>query len=207
MIHMHSLLKRQIAKFLPEEIPDGLRPFIEAVNQAYEESDKDRRMLERSMEISSQEMLQANLEMRALQSGLETRVKARTADLYKLNEAFLAEIIERKSTEEKVRESEARFRQVIAAADAIPYSRDYTSDFTSDRYTFIGEETTKLAGYSLAEITPALLDSITVESIMYGRFKGVSFLEAIRHLRQGGNMVFWQCSLRHHTPLWKGISL
>src|SRR5258706_14272853 len=102
MIHMHSLLKRQIAKFLPEEIPDGLRPFIEAANQAYEENDKDCRMLERCMEISSQEMLQANLEMRALQSGLGTGVKERTADLCKLNEALQAEIIQRKSTEEEM---------------------------------------------------------------------------------------------------------
>src|SRR5258706_4861046 len=147
MIKMHSLLKRQIAKFLPEEIPDGLKPFIETVNQAYEESDKDRRMLERSMEISSQEMLQANLEMSALQSGLEPRVKERTADLYKLNEALQAEIIQRKSTEEKLREREGRLRHVIAASDAIPYSPEDTLDLTSDHSPFIGQQTAKLIAH------------------------------------------------------------
>lgn len=39
---------------------------MELVNCAYHESDADRKMLERSLELSSQELLQANGEMRAI---------------------------------------------------------------------------------------------------------------------------------------------
>ncbi len=65
---MHSLLKRQLKSFFGDsfEAPDEWRGFIDMVNNAYHESDMDRNMLERSLELSSQELLQANSEMRAI---------------------------------------------------------------------------------------------------------------------------------------------
>ena len=64
---MHSLLKRQLRRYLGDKpIPDECREFLNAVNDAYEASDQDRKMLERSLELSSQELLQANAEMRAV---------------------------------------------------------------------------------------------------------------------------------------------
>lgn len=65
---MHSLLRRQLKKYFggAEAVPDDIRPFIEAVNESYVEFDVDREMLERSLELSSQEMLQTNAEMRAI---------------------------------------------------------------------------------------------------------------------------------------------
>jgi PAS domain S-box-containing protein len=64
----HSLLKRQLKRFFGDsfEVPDEWRSFVDAVNSAYFESDSDRNMLERSLELSSQELLQANSEMRAI---------------------------------------------------------------------------------------------------------------------------------------------
>lgn len=64
---IHSLLKRQLKHFFGESfvVPDEWRGFIEMVNSAYHESDSDRNMLERSLELSSQELLQTNSEMRA----------------------------------------------------------------------------------------------------------------------------------------------
>jgi diguanylate cyclase (GGDEF)-like protein/PAS domain S-box-containing protein len=64
---IHSLLKRQLKKYfgsdmLPENYPD----FIEAVSNAYRQFDEDRAMLERSLDLSSQELLQANSDMRAV---------------------------------------------------------------------------------------------------------------------------------------------
>ena len=68
MIVQHALLKRQLKRLFGgmELIPAELRPLIEAVDQAYLEADADRRMLERSLELSSQELLQANSQMRAI---------------------------------------------------------------------------------------------------------------------------------------------
>jgi two-component system, cell cycle sensor histidine kinase and response regulator CckA len=64
---MHSLLKRQLQRHFGENInvPKDWQSFIGAINNAYREFDDDRVMLERSLELSSQELLQANSEMRA----------------------------------------------------------------------------------------------------------------------------------------------
>jgi Signal transduction histidine kinase regulating C4-dicarboxylate transport system len=52
----HKLLKRQLSKYIGEEkIPEEYKAFLEAVNSAYIEFDKDRILLERSIEISSRE--------------------------------------------------------------------------------------------------------------------------------------------------------
>jgi signal transduction histidine kinase len=65
---MHSLLKRQLKRCFGEgfTFPDQYQPFLEAIDAAYKESDTDREMLERSLELSSQELLHANSEMRAV---------------------------------------------------------------------------------------------------------------------------------------------
>ena len=65
---MHSLLKRQMRKYFNDslEVPEEWQGFIEMVNNAYNEFDTDRNMLERSLELSSQELLQANTEMRVI---------------------------------------------------------------------------------------------------------------------------------------------
>src|SRR5690348_12321355 len=68
MAPRHSLLKRQLKRHFGETfaIPEAWQGFIDAVNAAYSEFDADRMMLERSLDLSSQELLQANSEMRAL---------------------------------------------------------------------------------------------------------------------------------------------
>lgn len=64
----NSLLLRQLKKHFgsPDEVPAELASFIQAVDDAYRQSDADRRMLERSLDLSSDELLQANSEMRAI---------------------------------------------------------------------------------------------------------------------------------------------
>jgi len=68
MEKMHSLLKRQFKRIFGDSFPgtEEWQTFVEAVNNAYREFDADRRMLERSLELSSNELLQANSEMRAI---------------------------------------------------------------------------------------------------------------------------------------------
>jgi PAS domain S-box-containing protein len=64
----HTLLKRQLKRFVGEgvPIPDQWAVLLDAVNEAYWQFDADRGMLERTLELSSQELLQANGEMRAI---------------------------------------------------------------------------------------------------------------------------------------------
>ena len=65
---MHSLLKRQLKRYLadPASIPPQWQAFVDGVNDAYQGFDADRAMLEHSLELSSQELLDANSEMRAV---------------------------------------------------------------------------------------------------------------------------------------------
>jgi len=67
MTPVHNLLKRQFKRYLADAvIPGEWSDFVNAVNSAYWEFDSDRGMLERALELSSQELLQANSEMRAV---------------------------------------------------------------------------------------------------------------------------------------------
>ena len=65
---MHSLLKRQLKRLFNDsfDFNDEVKNFISIVNETYYEYDSDRAMLERSLEISSTELLQNNSEMRAI---------------------------------------------------------------------------------------------------------------------------------------------
>jgi signal transduction histidine kinase/CheY-like chemotaxis protein len=83
----HSLLRRQLKRCFGgvERVPEECRPFVEAVNDAYRQADVDRVMLERSLELSSEELGEANarlrqaiLELQAAHGDLERRVAART---------------------------------------------------------------------------------------------------------------------------------
>ena len=65
---LHRLLNRQLKKYFGslEEVPEGLNPFAQAISEAYNDLDKDRALLERSLEISNRELFEANAEMRAV---------------------------------------------------------------------------------------------------------------------------------------------
>jgi PAS domain S-box-containing protein len=68
MDKMHSLLRRQLKKIFgsPEKIPKDFDEIVKVVNEAYFNFDADRLMLERSIEISSQELVEANSQMRSI---------------------------------------------------------------------------------------------------------------------------------------------
>jgi PAS domain S-box-containing protein len=64
----HSLLRRQIKRHLGanDEIAGPWARLLKAVDEAYRQGDDDRAMLERALEISSQELLQSNSQTRAM---------------------------------------------------------------------------------------------------------------------------------------------
>ena len=68
MDKMHSLLKRQLKKIFgsAEKIPADFQEIIGVINEAYFNFDADRLMLERSIEISSHELVEANSQMRSI---------------------------------------------------------------------------------------------------------------------------------------------
>lgn len=71
---MHKLLQRQLRRYAKVEsldaVPQPWQALLTAVSAAYDEADDDRKLVERSLEISSQELLLANAEMRAVSEEL-----------------------------------------------------------------------------------------------------------------------------------------
>jgi len=62
---MHSLLERQIRKFLPEYLnTEELSLFLEAISKSYTNFDEKSSMVQRAMSISSEELSFANKELR-----------------------------------------------------------------------------------------------------------------------------------------------
>jgi PAS domain S-box-containing protein len=63
----HGLLLRQLKRHLGgTSVPPELEGFVQAVDDAYRQFEGDRGMLERSLELSSQELMQATSEMRTI---------------------------------------------------------------------------------------------------------------------------------------------
>ena len=83
MDELHSLLKRQLRRFSKEtgSSPQEQSDFLKAINEAYLQFDADRRMLEHSLELTSQELLERNAELSRINAELEQRVAERTAEL------------------------------------------------------------------------------------------------------------------------------
>lgn len=75
---MHRLLRRQLRRHLDEQepLPEDLAQLLGAVSEAYAQADDDRMLLERSLELTSQELLQRNSELRA---DVEARKRAEAA--------------------------------------------------------------------------------------------------------------------------------
>jgi PAS domain S-box-containing protein len=115
-------------------------------------------------------------------------------DTLRLAASIISAAIQRQQAEVAVRESEARYRQAISAAEAVPYQLDYATD----RYTFIGQGILKLTGYPAQEVTPALLRRLIQESQMRGQYAHLARDEAIRQVRQGSEGA-WLSDLRWLT--------
>ena len=89
MKDMHNLLRRQLKKQFGEAfiVPEQWQQFVHAVNDAYVQSDDDRSMLERSLDLSSQELLEANRDLKSILSVLNATIESTTdgilvVDLY-----------------------------------------------------------------------------------------------------------------------------
>ena len=63
---MNKLLSRQFKKYLGQAkaFPPGFDQFIAAISESYDHFERDRKIIERSIEISSNEMIGLNIELR-----------------------------------------------------------------------------------------------------------------------------------------------
>jgi hypothetical protein len=93
MENVHRLLKRQVAKYLDEDQKQNpsVLAFLEAIQEAYANYDKDYEQLERTLEISSNELFRSNETLNTLNAELEQKVSSRTAELEEANNVLLLE--------------------------------------------------------------------------------------------------------------------
>jgi PAS domain S-box-containing protein len=104
---------------------------------------------------------------------------------------FIVNVTERKRAEEELSSIHDLYRRAIAAVDAVPYQQEYATD----SFVFMGESIEQITGYSATEMTPKLLDEISLETIMRGETEGLSEEEAIRRTRLG-EFHQWRCDSR-----------
>ena len=124
---LHSLLKRQLKKYFGENIPTGeeCSEFINAVNEAYYSFDVNHLIIERSLELSSQELIDSNTELRQAEEELrmshlelEQRVEERTSELIEANNRLTFEIAERLQAQQALMDSAEELRNAKEAAEA-----------------------------------------------------------------------------------------
>jgi signal transduction histidine kinase len=56
----HRLLTRQIRRLVPPELNEQLAPFYESISEFYEGAEKERKLLEHTLDVSSKELEEAN---------------------------------------------------------------------------------------------------------------------------------------------------
>src|SRR5262249_53007166 len=101
---MHKLLLRQLKRHIGvlDAIPPNWQAFIDAVNESYHQADADRALLEHSLELSSQELMERNQQLQqdlaerqrkeaALRQAEEERLKLQ-AEIIRMQAAALEEL-------------------------------------------------------------------------------------------------------------------
>jgi len=147
---VHRLLRRQLRKLFGERPPaEALAPLLAAVDEAYRQADLDRTMVERSLELSSQELLEANRELRRRGDDLERRVARRTEQLSDANRELERQVAERSRAEERAALAEARLRDLIEALPAVTYVAEYGVE---GRWQYVSPQVEEVLGIRPEEL-------------------------------------------------------
>ena len=78
----NKLLERQLRKHLNQHnLPANLKPLLQAVSEAYDNFEHDRQMIERAMDLNSEELLGTNDELRKANQELDQFVYSVSHDL------------------------------------------------------------------------------------------------------------------------------
>lgn len=132
---MHRLLRRQLRRALgsAEALPEELQALVDAVSDTYEQADDDRRRLERSLEMTSQELLERNRQLRA-------------------------DVDARQRAEQALRDRDTRTRAILAALPDLMLVVSPTGrlqEVHAPERAFLPEPTEALCGRPVAEVLPA----------------------------------------------------
>ena len=147
---LHSLLERQLRRLLTPAIraDPAVAEFLSAVDAAYRQSDTDRVLLERSLDLSSRELMQANEELRTSERVLSAGLVDRTEDLERALKSLAKEMGERLRAQEALTREEAKFRLFIEKLPAVSYIAEPGEE---GRWLFVSPQIETLLGYTQEE--------------------------------------------------------
>ncbi|WP_432738667.1 response regulator [Maridesulfovibrio sp. FT414] len=189
MKDLHNLLKRQLKRHLnidAESLEGPLLKFVQAVNDAYQDSDADRRMLERSLELSSAELMDANMSLTRLLEELEERVEERTSEL--------------QTSQLALKESEERLRVLYEAAPVgIFQSRP------EGQYLYANKRLARMYGYGSPEELVSSVSSIA--STIYADPEEREWVQV--QLREQGRLIGYETRRRRKdgSVFWASLSI
>jgi len=75
----HRLLIRQMRRFVRPELVDELAPFLETISEFYNQAEKERRLLEHTLDVSSKELEEANHSLREQYEALKMQEELRNS--------------------------------------------------------------------------------------------------------------------------------
>ena len=184
---MHKLLLRQLRRhFGSADVPAELRGFVDAVNQAYEEAQGDRVLLERAMELTSQEMLER---YRDLQSQVGERERVEQA--LRHSEEYFRSLTENASDVVSVLEADGSVRYHSPAIERI---LGYPPDLLVGTRAFAGAHPDDCgaveAAFGEVRRTPGAVRSVTYRN---------------RHAGGGWRMLESTATNLLHAPAVAGI--
>lgn len=142
---MHRLLQRQIKKHFGsfESIPSEWQGFLDAIDEAYCQYDDDHKMIERSLELSSEELLQANNQLRVLLTTVEGQVAERTLELTRANGELEKALIDLQNAQVHLIQAEkmSSLGQLIAG---IAHEINNPVNFIHGNLSYLGDYTSSL---------------------------------------------------------------
>ncbi|MCK1713062.1 adenylate/guanylate cyclase domain-containing protein [Bradyrhizobium sp. 143] len=145
---MHSLLSRQLRKHLgiKDEVPEELKAFIAAVDAGYISADNQRALLERSLELSSQELSEANERVRLASEEIALKNKRLESLSSKLAKYLSPQVYDSIfSGKQEVRITSDRKRLTVFFSDIAGFTE------TSERLE--SEDLTQLLNHYLTEMS------------------------------------------------------
>ncbi|MES2432058.1 MAG: sensor histidine kinase [Bacteroidota bacterium] len=119
MENFNKLIARQAQKYLGglDKVPENYHAFIKAISESYDHYEKDHRLLERSIEISSSEMIELNEQLRKETEQLKkAHEQLRTAEKLRLEKRLDEEKIKKlHEITDAVIEAQERERSFLSA--------------------------------------------------------------------------------------------
>ncbi len=163
---MNRLLKRQIRRYLGnlDDYPPEIHKFLEAVDRSYDHYEQDRQMLENVMDISSEELTEANAKLiqeaenqrtllKKLKSSLNTILSI--SDTYAniqidLDEDILGIVDLMESQLQKIKETEDELRLIMNFIDRSSDAIEVAD--TDGKLVFVNQKASEWIGLTKAEL-------------------------------------------------------